>query len=62
MNGVVYASYSLRMEGQLELSSVALPMCLFHRSSSECRLRVRCIDSSESTEFTVDECVEDGEW
>ena len=30
MNGVVYASYSLRMEGQLELSSVALPMnCVF---------------------------------
>ena len=41
MNGVVYASYSLRMEGQLELSSVALPMCIFHKSSSECKLRVR---------------------
>ena len=41
MNGVVYASYSLRLEGQLELSSVALPMS-FHRSSSECKLRVRC--------------------
>ena len=42
MNGVVHASYSLRMEGQLELSSVAFPMCLFRRSSSECKLRVRC--------------------
>ena len=55
-NGVVYASYSLRMEGQLEFSSAALPMCLFHRGSRECKLRVKyryhgCeVKSSESTE------------